>query len=331
MSSKLSDASFLDSLICYSYSWCEVDNFDADYALCSDKAFKLALTLNQLEGTKGAFVVSSCNRSEIYVDGGNLESSAEALANFFNKDTFEGKSYRGEEVFLHGAKVISGLVSVVIGEHEIRGQFKSGVKIAQANKWFSPNLQKLYSKLGKCANKINDETSVNKNSTSVVGIAIEYLKAICGNLESSRIGVIGAGSSAKSFVKSLKKRGVRNINIYNRTRENAESMMQNLEVGSYTVYSGTTELIENCDYIFSSIFSEYPIIHAATYNGEFETTGAINKHFIDISVPSIIEDEETKGVFTMNQVQDGVKQSLETRKNSVCEAEEIIKQYCESL
>lgn len=315
------------NLVCFSYAWNNVENFDVDYAVCADKSFKLGLTFYELEDVNACFVVSSCNRTELYLDVNfNHEDQINLLqnymCNFFGKNDFVGESMQGKVAFEHGCLAITGLESVVIGEHEIRGQFKTGIKIANHNKWLSPMLRDVYAELLKCANLVAEKTSLNRTSTSVVGVGVEFLKSVCLNIESARIGIIGAGESAKSFVKSLKKRGARNVSIYNRTAQNATSMMQNIGFETYHLYENISDLIENNDYIFASIFSEYPVIDAKKYE---------SKRFIDISVPSIIEDTKCENVFSMVEIQNDLNSNIKTRQKSAQEAKEIIKNYCESI
>ena len=65
----------------------------------------------------------------------------------------------------------------------------------------------------------NDNTVIGEN-TDVYGLQAAYLKEI-DNSPSKKVLIIGAGGVSPSVILSIKKSGIKNISITNRTNENA--------------------------------------------------------------------------------------------------------------
>ena len=72
----------------------------------------------------------------------------------------------------------------------------------------------------------NDKTIIGEN-TDVYGLQAAYLKEIDNSLSKKAL-VIGAGGVSPSVILSIKKSGIRNISITNRTNENVFFLKKNL-------------------------------------------------------------------------------------------------------
>lgn len=316
----------MENIICYSLSWSNVADFSSDYALNSEKAYKLGLILSQLNNVDGVFVVSSCNRSDIFLSLNHSQPNfvEESIYNFFDKTRFEGKIFEKDDALKYSCRVMSGLESVVIGEHEIRGQYKNAIKISRNEHWISQDLDHLYKVSSKCANDIFNKTTLNKSSTSVVGIGIdkmlEYIEINNEKVEDVSIGIIGAGASVRSFVKSMKNKSVKNFNIYNRTRENIVKLMSSQGITNYKIYESVNDLLQNSKYIFSAVYSDFPMLD--NVNGD--------KYFIDVSVPTILNtaNQQASPYCTMKEIELIVNKNIRLRQDSIDDAENIIFDYC---
>ncbi len=98
------------------------------------------IQMGEIEGLREWFVLSTCNRVELY--GRGFSGIEESLINFLSEfHGLEGCSYRsyldhyhGREVAHHLFQVASGLDSLVVGENEIYGQIKQAFKLANEHK-----------------------------------------------------------------------------------------------------------------------------------------------------------------------------------------------------
>src|SRR5438552_4548258 len=93
------------------------------------------------------FVLSTCNRTEIY----GIASCAESLVHLLcsetegSVETFKELAYikQGEEAIEHLFNVASGLDSQILGDYEIVGQIKQATKFAKQHGFVSAFLERM--------------------------------------------------------------------------------------------------------------------------------------------------------------------------------------------
>lgn len=166
-------------------------------ALAEEQAHALAEQLGE------AVVLSTCNRTEIYVaalDGDEAEQRAvRALADV------EPALYRLRDraAALHLFRVAAGLDSLVPGEGEILGQVRS----AYENGTPGFLLDRVFRHALHAGRKVRTQTAVGESPSSVSAAAAALAEQVFGDLDGCRILMIGSGEVGEQAARNLRTRG----------------------------------------------------------------------------------------------------------------------------
>ena len=129
-------------------------------------------TNNALE----AAILSTCNRTEIYVQSANAEPIVQWLASYHKLTLNQVQPYTytltNQDAVKHAFRVASGLDSMVLGEPQILGQFKQSVKIAQDAGTLGTLLHKLFQRTFEVAKEVRTNTDIGGSSISMAAAAV---------------------------------------------------------------------------------------------------------------------------------------------------------------
>ena len=135
-------------------------------------------------GVLGCCILSTCNRTEIYVTSDAWEMGRQAVRAFWVKSS--GLEYAEisrhifcltqEEAVSHLFRVTSGLDSMVLGETEILGQVKRAYMLAHEAGATDAALNTLFQQALSTAKRARSETGIDRNPVSVPSVAVELIK-----------------------------------------------------------------------------------------------------------------------------------------------------------
>ena len=180
----------------------------------------------QGQGLNSLFVVSTCNRTEIY----GIAPSADLLTDLLcsetegDVDTFQSLAYhkKGKEAIEHYFHVACGLDSQILGDYEIVGQIKQAVKFAKAHNCINAFLERLSNTAFQTSKAIKNQTSLSGGTVSVAFAAIQFLKLHCSDIHLKKFVLIGTGKIGHNTCKNLiDYLGARDITLINRSQEKA--------------------------------------------------------------------------------------------------------------
>ena len=247
-------------------------------------------------GVEEALVLSTCNRTEIYVGGENAEETgaivARTLSDRFGTDKKWLRDYTytlsDEEAYKHLFLVASGLDSMVVGEPQILGQVKDAYHSASACSASGPFLQKVFHRAFQVAKRVRTETRIGYDPVSISSMAVELAKKIFGEVGRKQILVIGAGEMCEVALKHFKKEGLQEILVTNRTFAKAQKLAEEI-VGIAHPFDDIPELLLEADMVLSSTGAEVPIIGKAAVLRAMKRRKNRPLFFVDIAVPRDIE------------------------------------------
>ena len=299
---------------------------------------ELAPAISSLLSTqeiKACVVLSTCNRSEIYVTY-DAENIREVLTKFLASihrieysSLLQYVSYfEGNQAIEHICNVASGLDSLVLGEPQIFGQLKEAYQFSKDLDALDKILEKLFQHAFKTAKKVRTDTSIGSSPVSVAYCAVKLSEKIFTDLASQTVLLIGTGEMIELSAQHLSKRGVRDMIFANRTLENAQSLSMKYEAEAITLKS-LSENLHRADIVISSTAAPIPIIG----KGLIETVLIHRKHqpmlLIDLAIPRDIEPEanqlEDVFLYTVDDLQQVADGNLEDRIKEKVIAQEIIR------
>jgi len=237
---------------------------------------------------KEVFVLSTCNRTEIYGVGDNVDKLINLLCNQTkgSKDLFYKTGYikKGKEAIEHLFKVASGLDSQILGDYEIVGQLKMAVKLAKENGFIGSFFERLFNQTLQLSKTIKNETKLSSGTVSVAFAAINYIKEKVSEIENKRVLIIGTGKIGRTTCKNIiDYLNPKTITLFNRTEEKAEQLAK-LHAISYAKNDSLEYEINNADIILVATNSPAPIIL------KNHLINKDKKLIIDLSVPSNVEE-----------------------------------------
>ena len=238
-------------------------------------------------GLNELFILSTCNRTEIYGLSPTAGKLVELLCSNTSGDiqTFEkvGYVYQGIEAIKHLFKVGAGLDSQILGDYEIVGQIKQALKSSKENACTHAFLERLGNYVLQSSKAVKNNTALSEGTVSVSFSTIKYLQKNISAISEKNILLIGTGKlgecTSKNLVDYLH---TQKITLINRTEKKAGALAQSLGV-KFSNMEKLQEEIMVADIIIVATASEKPIITAALINDDKK------RIFIDLSIPNNID------------------------------------------
>jgi glutamyl-tRNA reductase len=305
---------------------------DADlrgqYAINKEQYEKLFALAPQF-GINEFFVISTCNRTEIYGFAENAAILCQLLCTQAqgSLQTFYDIAYikNGNEAIQHLFEVAAGLDSQILGDYEIVGQLKQAVKLSKENLFMGAYLERLVNAALQSSKLIKTNTCLSGGTVSVAFAAIQYIKEYVLDVVDKKILLIGTGKIGRNTCKNLVDYlDTKNIILINRTETKAAELAAELGL----VYASLDELpgkIQEADIILVATNSDEPVI----LKSHLLNKG--NKIIIDLSIPFNVEKSANDlsnvtlvNVDELSKIKDA---TLHKRKAEVPQALAIIKEH----
>ena len=188
--------------------------------------------LCRLTDSREAAILSTCNRSELYIEQEHLSADVVLrwLADYHHLDfnDLRASAYVHEDdaAVRHMMRVASGLDSLVLGEPQILGQMKSAYAVAREAGTVGPLLGRLFQATFNSAKQVRTDTAIGENPVSVAFAAVSLAKQIFSDLQRSQALLIGAGETITLVARHLHDLGVKRIVVANRTLERASILAE---------------------------------------------------------------------------------------------------------
>lgn len=300
----------------------------SQFSIGSDQ-YDHILSLANLHHCNEIFVLSTCNRTEIYA----LISDYSILVDWICRVTGgiktdfldKGYIYQGKNAIRHLYEVGSGLDSQILGDYEIVGQLKNAVKHAKAKGFIGPFMDRLVSDVLKCSKDIKNQTQISSGTVSVSFAAIQFIKKFVSDYSTRKILVVGAGKMGRLATRNLIDHlGSFNIILTNRTDQKALELAKELKVEQIP-FSLLSEGIEKSDIIIVATHAKKALIH-------FENVSRKKPQLIiDLSVPmnvsSEIERLENITLVNVDQLSMIKDETLSKRMSELPKAKEIVHEH----
>lgn len=206
-------------------------------AIADDELTNALQRVNTVSGLRGAVLISTCNRTELYADFVEEERAYEllvrSLIDVTRTDDTDLKQHLychvNEDAVKHIFRVAASLDSMIIGEPQILGQLKAAFATAKQQRVAKGLIPRVFDRAFRVAKKVRNETGIAANAVSVSYAAVELARKIFGALEGRRMLVLGAGKMGGLTLKHLVSAGVEELYIANRTHKKAVDLA--VEVG----------------------------------------------------------------------------------------------------
>nr|MBG3151778.1 glutamyl-tRNA reductase [Proteus mirabilis] len=293
--------------------------------------------LLQQPAVRGGVVLSTCNRTELYLSMEDKENSHEQLirwlCQYHQIEPNELKSsvywHQDNQAVSHLMRVASGLDSLVLGEPQILGQVKKAFADSQSYHSLSSELERLFQKSFSVAKRVRTETQIGANAVSVAFAACTLARQIFESLSSLTILLVGAGETIELVARHLREHQVKKIIIANRTKERAQRLANEVDAEVITL-SEIDECLSQADIVISSTASPLPIIGKGMVERALKKRRNQPMLLVDIAVPRDIEQDVEKlnnvYLYSVDDLEAIIQHNREQRQAAAIQAEHIVQQ-----
>jgi len=283
------------------------------------------------------FILSTCNRVELYCYGEREETAYAALlellehAHDIRVQDYNNFFYRfaGKEAIRHFLRVAAGLDSMVIGENEILVQIRDAFRAASEAGTVHSLLYRLIEKALQLGKKVRTETKINEGAVSIPSVAVELAEKIFGRLDGHKVMVLGTGEMSAMTLENLHSSGAKALCVISRNRDKGEKLAARYE-SEWISMENREEALIRADILIASTSAPHTVIDS----DEVRRVMSARRHrplfLIDIAVPrdidpevNVIDDVYLYNVDDLKTVAEG---NLELRRLQMCAAGVIVEE-----
>ena len=214
-------------------------------AVSGDALGKLLRDVFQAEPVAGTFVVSTCNRVEIYAEVDKFHAGLSGISDLLARHSGIPLTELTPHLYVHYEDravqhllaVASGLDSMVVGETQILGQVRQALALAREQGTLGRVLDDLGALALRAAKRAHAETGIDRAGANLVSVGVGLAAArlrpdspaagqpLAGQpLAGLSVLVVGAGSMSSLAVATANRLGAASIVIANRTARRADRL-----------------------------------------------------------------------------------------------------------
>jgi len=280
---------------------------------------------------KEAAILSTCNRTEVYVHTAEPQPVARWLEEFHRvpAESLSPHLYTlpRVETVTHAFRVASGLDSMVLGEPQILGQMKQAVRHAEAAGSLGLVLNRLFQRTFAVAKDVRTQTDIGSASISMAAAAVKLAERIFPALSEERLLLIGAGDMIDLTATHFAARNPRSITIANRTLERGRELAARFRAEAITL-NEMPERLHEFDIVVTCTASTLPILGKGLLERVIKARRHAPIFIVDLAVPRDVEPEAAElpdiFLYSVDDLSDIVKDNLQIRKEAVTKAEAMI-------
>ena len=307
-------------------------------ALSEDEQKQLLNQIKQRPNVNGSLVLSTCNRTEIYLSGDELTEEIAVLrgtltslkASPYFEDPNVAYELYDHDMAEHFFKVASGLDSQIVGEVQIMTQVKDAYNAAHETAATDAVLNKLFNFAMQAKKKVFNNTFLYDGTVSVSFAGVELARKIFSDLTNKKILLVGAGKTAELVAFHFMENGVKEIDVVNRTLSTAEELAARLGGRGFAIEE-LEKALNGVDIVISATSSENYVLSADLLRKVSNLNKRRPMFLIDLAVPRDIdpeaEDVDNVYLFNLDDLQEIVNSNLEKRKEEIPKSQKILIEY----
>ena len=286
-------------------------------AVSGDTLTKLLRDVMQAEPVAEAFVVSTCNRVEVYADVDRFHAGVTAICELLARHCGVPSHELTPHLYVHYEDravshllaVAAGLDSMVVGEDQILGQVRSAIKLAAEHGTAGRVLSELGQLALRTGKRARAETGIGRAGHSLLTAAVVPAAARLDPVRSSTVSsstvspgpdalagrdvlIVGAGSMSALAAATAARGGAASIVVANRTRKHAERLAASVST-TVTKITGLAELpaaMAAADVLISCTGAAGPVITYDMVSAALEARQAPGSLVIlDLAMPRDVE------------------------------------------
>lgn len=251
--------------------------------------------LAALDSVRESVVLSTCNRTEVYVVAERFHRAYDDIRDLLcqmgsvDPDELSTHIYaeHDDAAVGHLFSVASGLDSMVLGESEILGQVRDAWELARVEGAARSTLNLLFRHALEVGKRARTDTAIARGTASISHAAVEMARDRLGSLNGRSVVVVGAGSMGEGIAVALSAAGDVDVTVVNRTPERGEQVAARTG-GRVLGFDQLAEVAADSDVILTCTGASEPVITADMIGNRSAESPLV---IIDIAVPRDVAAE----------------------------------------
>ena len=277
---------------------------------------------DRLDKHDSATILSTCNRTEIYAVTRNAGATMEEMITYLS---FLGSRNRGSKLdragsditpyiytktrygaVLHLFRVVTGLDSLVQGDHQVAGQVsRSFQALSAVNKPADPVLSRMFHVAFRTGRAARKDSGLGWSQVSIPSFGVKLLEREIGDLRGKSALLVGAGETGRLTAMSLVRAGIKDMRIASRSSERAQGLATDMGAATVVLNDIPTEMSQvdvviTCTGATTHVISKSEVARAATSRKS-------QLHILDLGLPRDVEpsvaDIPNVDLFTIEDLQ----------------------------
>ena len=288
--------------------------------------------LVQLQGIDEAVILSTCNRTEFYLE--TDDSGLLALESWLKSDQSLGQdaeaalfTLNNEEAIRHLFRVACGLDSMVLGEPQILGQLKDAFRQAEQSATVGSQLNRLFHHTFSVAKKVRTDTEIGTSPVSVAYAAVNLANQFFAEFSKHTALLIGAGVTIELVARHLHSKGIGRMFVANRDFGRAQSIASQFD-GFALPLSELEGTLPEADILISSTASTEPVVTTEQMRSAMRARKRRPIFAVDIAVPrdfeAGIDELDDVYLYTIDDLDKVITEGRSNREAAAVDANRIL-------
>ena len=275
-----------------------------------------------LDTHDSATILSTCNRTELYAATRNTGATIEEMITYLsclgNRNQSSGYNgarddltpyiyaKTGYDAVHHLFRVVTGLDSLVQGDHQVAGQVsRSFQALANVDKPADPVLSRMFHVAFRTGRNARKESGLGWSQVSIPSFGVKLLEREIGNLTGKSALLVGAGETGRITASSLMRAGIADMRIASRSRARSKGLAEDMNAVSIPLENVGAEMA-TVDIVITCTSANQNIILKKEVQPHISIR-ANDLHILDLGLPRDVEpavaDLNNVRLFTLEDLQ----------------------------
>lgn len=234
---------------------------------------------------RGVVTLETCNRIEFIVSSDSEDGLRELELRLSGFSKLVGR-----DALRHIFRVVCGMDSMVVGEAQIAGQFKSAYYLALEEGLTDRELNRVFHRAFFVSKLVRSRTRIGWGSVSIASLGVRLAEQVVGSLTACRVLLLGAGEMGRLTLQHLMSKGAEDVVLLNRTAERAYELARRYPI-SVRQIGDLEKLLPEADVVISTVATSANYILTSQ---QFLRSQERTRCLLDLSFPRSIDPDLTQ-------------------------------------
>ena len=250
----------------------------------------------RVAGLNEAFVLSTCDRTELHAVAGDPKKAAAAMRDILARQgcvaaadiAAQGYELIGDAALRQLFAVASSLDSVVVGEPQVVGQVKDSHRLSTSLGMMGPRLEAALCAAYGAARRVRGETAVGERPVSIAAAAIQMARGVHGDLGRCSALLLGGGEMGELMAAQLRQAGLAQLTVLHKSAPRGALIAHRLG-GHMRLFEELSTALADADILIAALGDERQTVTTAAIKQALRARRQRPMICIDSAVPGDIE------------------------------------------